>query len=157
MDFDVYMKKLTPQELGYRRGRLMTGQYFYISKSSIGTFFNQLSKVVINDSLSLNFDDPLEKGNTINASFVYHNDKFSRENGTRNEYRIYLNRDIAKHDLHFQPSDIVALIRVEDRFELKHFGIRNDVYRNLEKYIAQSKLKGNHALLKLNEYSQLVA
>ena len=95
---DVYLKKLTTQELGYRKGRLMTGGYFYISKSAVGTFFKVLDKYVLNDFLRLDFNDPLEPGNTIQASYVYHNDKYSKENGTRNEYRIYHNRDIAKHE-----------------------------------------------------------
>ena len=46
---DVYIKKLTTQELGYRKGRLMTGGYFYISKSAGGTFFKELDKYVLND------------------------------------------------------------------------------------------------------------
>jgi hypothetical protein len=51
--FEVYIKKLTPQELGYRKGRLMTGGYFYISKSAVGNFFKELDKYVLNDYLYL--------------------------------------------------------------------------------------------------------
>ena len=109
--FNVYIKKLTTQELGYRKGRLMTGGYFYISKSAIGTFFKELDKYILNDYLRLDFNDPLEPENTIQASFVYHNDKYAIENGTRNEYRIYHNRDIATHELHFQPFEIVVFFK----------------------------------------------
>jgi hypothetical protein len=157
-DTNVYLKKLTPQELGYRKGRLMTGQYFYISKSAIGPFFHDLSKEIVNDFLTLNFDDPLENGSTINASFVYHNDKFSRENGTRDEYRIYLNREIAKHDLHFQPNDIIALVKLgDDKLELQHFGKRNEVYKKLLKLIEKSKIRGNHALISEHDLDLIVS
>ena len=66
--YDVYLKKLTTQELGYRKGRLMTGGYFYISKYAIGTFFKELDKYTLNDFLRLDFNDPLEPGNIIQAS-----------------------------------------------------------------------------------------
>ena len=66
--YDVYIKKLTTQELGYRKGRLMTGGYFYISKSAIGTFFSELNKFRLNDFMRLEFNDPLELGNVIQAS-----------------------------------------------------------------------------------------
>jgi hypothetical protein len=77
--FEVYIKKLTPQELGYRKGRLMTGGYFYISKSAVGNFFKELDKYVLNDDLRLDFNDPLEPDGIIQATYVYHNDKFARE------------------------------------------------------------------------------
>ncbi|UAB74330.1 hypothetical protein [Mesoflavibacter sp. SCSIO 43206] len=153
---DVYLKKLTTQELGYRKGRLMTGGYFYISKSAVGTFFKELDKYVLNDYLKLDFNDPLEPGNIIQASYVYHNDKFAKENGTRNEYRIYHNRDIAKHELHFQPSEIVAFIKESDNnFRIEHFTPRDNNYKILLEIIEKSKIRGNHALLSLIEYNKI--
>lgn len=153
---DVYLKKLTTQELGYRKGRLMTGGYFYISKSAVGTFFKELDKYVLNDYLKLDFNDPLEPGNIIQASYVYHNDKFAKENGTRNEYRIYHNRDIAKHELHFQPSEIVAFIKESDNnFRIEHFTTRDNNYKILLEIIEKSKIRGNHALLSLIEYNKI--
>ena len=154
---DVYLKKLTTQELGYRKGRLMTGGYFYISKSAVGTFFKELDKYVLNDFLRLDFNDPLEPRNTIKASYVYHNDKYSRENGTRNEYRIYHNRDIAKHELHFQPFEIVAFISdSDDNYRIEHFTPKDNNYHILEETIGKSKIRGNHALLSIDEYNNLL-
>jgi hypothetical protein len=148
MKYKKYMKKLTPQELGYRKGRLKTGQYFYISKQAVGTFFEELSRETLNDSRRLVFDDPLEPGNLIEASYVYHNDQFVVPNGTRNEYRIYLNRDIAKHDLHFEPNDIVLMEWVNtDKLKLTHFKPRSEGYSELEQSITESKIRGAHALL----------
>ena len=157
MKYEVYLKRLTPQELGYRRKRLMTGQYFYISKTAIGSFFKELSRDVVNDSLSLEFNDPLEEGNIITASYVYHNDKFSRPSGTRNEYRIYLNRDIAKHDLHFQPNDIVSFVKEgNNSYHIDHYRVRNDQYNELSEVIDNSKTRGAHALLDLTAYNKII-
>lgn len=154
--YDVYVKKLTTQELGYRKGRLMTGGYFYISKSAIGTFFKELDKYILNDFLKLDFNDPLEPCNIIQATYVYHNDKYARENGTRNEYRIYHNRDIAKHELHFQPFEIVVFIKEsDDNIRIEHFTPRDKKYKILIKTIEKSNLRGNHALLTKNEYKNL--
>ncbi|RMA66384.1 DNA binding protein [Ulvibacter antarcticus] len=155
---DVYIKRLTTQELGYRRGRLMTGGYFYISKSAVGTFFKELDKYVLNDFLKLDFNDPLEPNNIIQASYVYHNDKYARENGTRNEYRIYHNRDIAKHELHFQPFEIVVFIKEnDDNYKIEHFTPRNKEYQILQKAIEESKIRGNHALLTKRKYYDLIS
>lgn len=155
--FDIYIKKLTTQELGYRKGRLMTGGYFYISKSAVGSFFKELNKNVLNDFLRLDFNDPLEPGNIIQASYVYHNDKYARENGTRNEYRIYHNRDIAKHELHFQPFEIVVFIKEsEENYRIEHFNSRNKEYQILQEKIQTSKIRGNHALLNKSEYNNLI-
>lgn len=155
--YDVYLKKLTTQELGYRKGRLMTGGYFYISKSAVGTFFKELDKYTLNDYLRLDFNDPLESGNIIQASYVYHNDKYAKENGTRNEYRIYHNRDIATHSLHFQPFEIVAFIREgNDNYRIEHFTPNNEKYKLLENLIKNSKIRGDHALLYNFEYNEVL-
>ncbi len=153
--YDVYLKKLTTQELGYRKGRLMTGGYFYISKSAVGTFFKELDKFTLNDYLRLDFNDPLEPGNIIQASYVYHNDKYVKENGTRNEYRIYHNRDIATHSLHFQPFEIVSFIKEGyDNYRIEHFTPNHEKYKLLENLIKNSKIKGDHALLTKTEYDE---
>lgn len=157
LQFEVYIKKLTTQELGYRKGRLMTGGYFYISKSSVGTFFSELSKNIQNDFLKLDFNDPLEPGNIIQATYVYHNDKYCKENGTRNEYRIYHNRDIAKHELHFQPFEIVVFIKKSvNNFIIEHFNPKDIEYKILQDTINNSKIRGGHALLYLEEYNRIL-
>jgi hypothetical protein len=157
-EFDVYLKKLTTQELGYRKGRLMTGGYFYISKSVIGVFFKELNKYVLNDYLRLTFNDPLEQGNVIQASYVYHNDKHAKKNGTRNEYRIYHNRDLAKHELHFQPFEIIAFIKLDvDKYKIDHFTPRHISYKTLDGAINNSKLRGCHALLTIEQYNDLLS
>lgn len=155
--FDVYLKKLTTQELGYRKGRLMTGGYFYVSKSAVGTFFKELNKKVLNDHLKLEFNDPLEPNNMIHATYVYHNDKYCVPNGTRDEYRIYHNRHIAKHELHFQPHEIVAFIKIQnDIYRIEHYTPRDEQYILLLKAINKSELRGNHALLHRESYDKIL-
>lgn len=154
---DVYLKKLTTQELGYRKGRLMTGGYFYISKSAVGSFFKKLNKNILNDFLRLDFNDPLEPGNIIQASYVYHNDKYCKDLGTRDEYRIYHNRDIAKHELHFQPNEIVVFIKESlNNYRIEHFNPRDKEYKILQNTINNSEIRGNHALLGIYEYNNLL-
>ena len=151
--YNIYIKKLTTQELGYRKGRLMTGGYFYISKSAIGSFFKELDKYILNDFLKLEFNDPLAPGNTIQASYVYHNDKYAIKNGTRNEYRIYHNRDIATNNLHFQPHEIVVFFKEnKDKYRLEHYTRNNELYKLLSEIIEKGNLRGNHALLTTKEY-----
>ena len=47
---------------------------------------------------------PLKK---IYCNFVYHNDRFNLQGGTRNEYRIYCNREKKKKIFLFQEDDIL--------------------------------------------------
>ncbi len=148
MKYTKYIKKLTPQELGYRKGRLTTGGYFYVSKSAVGSFFETLDKNLHNDSRNLIFNDPLKKNHTIEASYVYHNDLYALEGGTRNEYRIYLNRDLAKHELYFQPEDIIAFERDKDEhLTLSHYRLGDEKYKDLLEVINSNFARGNHALL----------
>ena len=109
MSYKYYLKKLTSNELGYRKGKLTNGQMFYISKQA-ADFFPPLSKEVNNDSAMLEFNVEY-KEDPIFLNLVYHNDKFNREDGTRDEYRIYLNREIAPDDFFFRPGDIIVIER----------------------------------------------
>jgi hypothetical protein len=105
MKYRYYLKKLTSNELGYRNGKLSTGQMFYISKQA-SEFFPPLSAEINNDSVFLEVDVEY-RSEPVYLNMVYHNDKYNKEDGTRDEYRIYLNRDIAPDDFFFRPDDIV--------------------------------------------------
>ena len=108
-NFRYYLKKLTSNELGYRNNRLVTGQIFYISKQAV-SFFPILNPKIHNDSI--NIEVKVEyKETPIFVNLVFHNDKYSRSEGTRDEYRIYLNRDIAPDDFFFRPNDIIIFDR----------------------------------------------
>lgn len=146
MNCRYYLKKLTSNELGYRKGKLTNGQMFYISKQAIA-FFPSLSKKVNNDTVVLEFSVEY-KEKPIYLNLVYHNDKFNREGGTRDEYRIYLNREIAPDDFFFRPGDIILIERKdENRYILEKIRKGDNKYVNLETIIKASKIRGQHGLV----------
>jgi hypothetical protein len=141
-----YLKKLTPNELGYRKGKLTTGQMFFISKLA-ADFFPQLSKDINNDCVKIRV-----KGASSDCisylNLVYHNDKHNTPGGSRDEYRIYLNTDIAPHPRVFEPHDILIFERIETDFYILNVSKpESDGYEKLSQKIAANKLRGNHALL----------
>jgi len=141
-----YLKKLTSQELGYRKGIFTTGQYFYISKAAVD-FFPPLSSAVNNDTVILEFEVDY-RDIPVNANLVYHNDKFNREHGTRDEYRIYLNREIAPDDFFFRPGDIIVIERKDKyKYVLERFREGNKKYDKLDALITARKMRGQHALI----------
>jgi hypothetical protein len=79
---------------------------------------------------------------------VYHNDKYNRIDGTRDEFRIYLNRDVAPDDFFFRPNDIVIFEKIsENYYSLKKFREGDFGFESLDELIKTSKLRGAHALL----------
>lgn len=145
MGYKYYLKKLTGNELGYRSGKLTTGQMFYISKQA-AIFFPPLSTKINNDSAILEFTVNY-RNNPIYLKFVYHNDKFNRETGTRDEYRIYLNREIAPDDFFFRPDDIIVIERMSDnKYVLEKYREGNPKYDKVNSLIMESKTRGQHAL-----------
>lgn len=146
MIYKYYLKKLTSNELGYRNQELKTGQIFYISKQAV-KFFPPLRPNVNNDSVNIQVTVEYRE-NPIFVNLVYHNDKFNREDGTRDEYRIYLNRDIAPDDYFFRPGDIVVFFRISEfNYSLKKYREGDFEFESLDSKIKTSNLRGLHALL----------
>jgi hypothetical protein len=141
-----YLKKLTANELGYRKGKLTNGQMFYISKQA-ACFFPPLSADINNDTSVLEFNVDYRK-DPIFLNIVYHNDKYNRLEGTRDEYRIYLNREIAPDDFFFRPNDIILIEKKGDnKYKLKKYREGNLHYDKLLAIIRDSNLRGQHALI----------
>lgn len=146
MESKKYLKKLGAQELGYRNGKQITGGYFYISKHAI-SFFPKLSKTILNDTITLEFEVEY-RNKPVFLNLVYHNDKFSKLSGSRDEYRIYLNREIAPDDFFFRPGDIIVINRVNNnKYLLEKFREGSDHYNSLGAIITESVMQGNHALI----------
>ena len=102
--------------LDTERANSVTGQMFFISKYAAG-FFPPLSKEIYNDCINLR----IRMAETENLSYlnlVYHNDKHNVPGGTRDEYRIYLNSDIAPHPHVYQPEDIITFEITESTFTI---------------------------------------
>jgi hypothetical protein len=145
-NFRYYLKKLTSNELGYRNNRLVTGQIFYISKQAV-SFFPILNPKIHNDSI--NIEVKVEyKETPIFVNLVFHNDKYSRSEGTRDEYRIYLNRDIAPDDFFFRPNDIIIFEREAlNKYVLTLVKPSDTKYVYFENLIKENSVRGSHALI----------
>ncbi len=141
-----YLKKLTANELGYRNGKLSNGQLFYISKQA-ADFFPPLSTEINNVSVVLEVNVEY-RSEPVYLNLVYHNDKFNKEDGTRDEYRIYLNREIAPDDFFFRPDDIIVFERLDEhKYYLKKFREYNSEYDKMNEIIKNSSTRGQHALI----------
>lgn len=143
-----YIKKLNAQELGYRRGILRTGGYFYISKKAAKDFFGALSKEINNDIRILELHSKDESFEVAEISYVYHNDSFNTEGGTRDEYRIYLNRQLQFHSLHFKPNEIVVFSKTGNQLFFEHIKLGARDYSYYNRLLRQYGNRGNHALIK---------
>lgn len=151
-NFKYYLTRLNGQELGYRKGVPgKAGRYFYISKKAT-SFFPYLSKNHHNDSVLLPIIS-LYKGEKIYCRYVYHNDKHCMSDGTRDEYRIYLNTGIDPNSSYFVKDDIIVFERVnlhsaDTEYLLWKFSQNDEKYKELEEalYAHKVDVQGGHAL-----------
>lgn len=149
-----YIKKLGSQELGSPKddGKISRGRYIYISMDC-AVFFPHLSKLQNNDTVVLPIIAPFSDAK-IYSRFVYHNDKFNITGGTRNEYRLYLNKDLDKDRKYFQINDIVVFERVDKIIDgsvsplyfIHIFNYSSEYYTYLNELVLNSDIRGNHAL-----------
>lgn len=111
-----YLKKCGFQELGsVNNGKPQRGRYLLTSMNKdVLTMFPPLSETQLNDSAILPII-PLYSGKKVYCNYVYHNDKFHGSTAAhpRNEYRIYLNKELEEQKLLFTENDII-IIRSED-------------------------------------------
>ena len=113
-------------------------------------FFPHLSKTVTNDAIVIPII-PFFSNTKVYSWYVYHNDKYNTPNGTRDEYRIYLNKNIDPDRL-YKPNDIIVFERVflEESdlmpiYFMYRFDNSNEHYDLLEKLVVDSNMKGGHA------------
>jgi len=145
-----YLKRLTKQELGLRAdGSVARGRYFYLSKLFI-EFFPGLSPLVKNDNVLIPIIPPFSE-EKVYCALVYHNDKLNTINGTRDEYRLYLNQDIDP-GYYFQKDDIVVFERIDvggvmPLYKLFRFNEQDPLYGALSDLIDLSPARGGHALV----------
>lgn len=107
----AYIHKLGGQELGYSHGEpaKARGRYFYISKRCL-EFFPPLSEIALNDYVLVDVVPPFSD-DIVLTKFVYHNDSTAGE-GTRDEYRIYLNSATDPDRDYFKQEDIVVFLKM---------------------------------------------
>lgn len=143
-----YIKKLGSQELGSPKpdGKVSRGRYIYISKK-LAEFFPHLSEVVKNDAVVIPII-PFFSNEKVYSWYVYHNDKHNQINGTRDEYRIYLNKNIDPNRL-YQPNDIVVFEKVYQNegdlmpvYFMYRYELESENYNYLDSLITNSKTIG---------------
>lgn len=158
----AYLRKLNAQELGYRSGRPGgAGRYFLVSKSAVG-FFPPLSEIIVNDKVILDVIPPFSD-DVVLTSYVYHNDSVAAD-GTRNEYRLYLNtgNDLGRN--YFMPDDIVVIVKIlntENNFTYKliRYTSSDREYKKLDSLMNAAPLnpQKSHSLVALKELTFLDA
>ena len=112
------IKRCGHQELGSMDSSLrpQRGQYLMMSKQSdVLSFFPALSSTQQNDFRLVPIY-PLYCEGKIYCRFVYHNDKFhgSTASHPRNEYRLYLNREVQGGELRFFEDGLVVFRMVDE-------------------------------------------
>ena len=151
-----YLKRCGFQELGsIKDGHPQRGRYLLISMDAL-EFFPALSTLQFNDSALLPIMT-LYSGKKVYCNFVYHNDRFHGSTAAhpRNEYRIYLNKELENDRLLFETDDIV-IIRPD---EIEEDGERQMIYlldlvqdkdsalyHELNSRIEASPIRGAHAI-----------
>ncbi len=152
---------MNAQELGYRRGQPKgAGRYFLVSKGATG-FFPPLSEVIINDNVLLDVIPPFSD-DVVLTKYVYHNDRVAGE-GTRDEYRLYLNTKNDPERNYFEPDNIVVLVKIlntEKYFTYKIFRYApvDREYEKLNSLIETTPVSPHsksHALIALKELTFL--
>lgn len=111
-------KRCGHQELGSMDAdmRPKRGQYLLMKMTpEVLSFFPPLSITQKNDYRLVPFF-PLYSGTKVYCRFVYHNDKFHESTATqpRNEYRLYLNREVQGGELRFVEGGIVVFRLVDE-------------------------------------------
>jgi len=156
-----YLKKCGFQELGSvgDDGKPKRGRYLMVSMSEdVLNFFPPLSQSILNDSAVLPVI-PLFTGKKTYCNYVYHNDKFNGSSAKhkRNEYRIYLNKELENHCYYLEAQDII-IMRREDVEELDgeegqsiyYLDVLKDHssgdYISLSRYVEDYPINGGYAL-----------
>ena len=131
--------------------------------------FPPLAKRVTDDSYIIPiiplYQKPAKK---IYCNYIYHNDKFNVDGGSRNEYRIYSNSALEEGSLLFQENDIL-IFRAEKATSLQTPQLSSDIpenavedsnvyflfrctkqntelYNSCSNIIKDSNVPGNHAI-----------
>lgn len=149
---NFYLKKLGSNELGSPKsdGTVSRGRFIYITKS-YEDFFPYLSKIVTNDNVLVPIIPPFSDSK-VYSTLVYHNDKFNIPDGTRDEYRLYLNKDLDPDRNYFKVDDIIVFEKIETEtpipiYILYRFNTYDECYNQLLEIIQSSSIKGGHALI----------
>ncbi len=150
------LKKCGAQELGSvdASGKTQRGRYLLISMHADSlSFFPPLSTAQLNDFVPIACKPLFGQERKVYCNFVYHNDKFhgSKAAHPRNEYRLYLNKELEGGSNLFERNDIIVF-RKEDEAEynsalyLDYIPENAAAYNFFAEKIAQSEFRGGYAV-----------
>ena len=142
-----YIKKTQCSRVRLSSWDLANGWLFLHLKKVRPQPFGVLGKQINNDMRILELHGKDESFEVAEISYVYHNDSFNTEGGTRDEYRIYLNRQIQFHSLHFKPNEIVVFSKMDNKLYFEHIKPNSLDYSYYESLLSQYGSRGNHALI----------
>lgn len=153
-----FLKKCGFQELGSigDDGKPKRGRYLMISMDDdILGFFPPLSRTILNDGTVLPII-ALYTGRKTYCNYIYHNDKFngSTAKHKRNEYRIYLNKELEDNQYLFEAQDIIIMrskdVESVDGQRIYYMDILQDHssgdYIWLSRYLEDYPINGGYAL-----------
>lgn len=144
-----YLKKLTANELGYRKGVAPSSLYAFFISSKAAEFFPKLSHEILNDYTYINVFIEHLSANT-KLKLVYHNLGYHSVKSNKSEYHLYLNKEAAPSIDAYLPNDIVIFKKLSsNNYSIKL--IRNHyekkIYSFLNEIIDNSSIRGKHALV----------
>ena len=151
------LKKCCHQELGSMKSskRPSRGQYLLVSKSEEAlSLFPPLSTTRQNDFRLVPIY-PLYVNDKVYCRFVYHNDKYhaSTAKNPRNEYRLYLNREVQGGTLKFSEGGIIVVRMVDETdyesgLYLDYAGSHGKLFKKYSKILQANRLgsRRNHAV-----------
>lgn len=160
----IYIHKCYENELGYRSGvAKKAGRFLFINKET-ASFFPHLSKLELNDNIIINVVD--QTNQVVAISYVYHNSKTATNNPseTRDEYRLYITKEIDTDRDLFKPDDIITFTKykIEDEiyYKLTLFTVHeNNAQYKLLNEALKNKQTGtkavNHLLAEIDDFEFL--
>ena len=126
----IYVRLVNANEIGIRKGgkSKRAGSFLMVSKRCLD-FLPELSPHIADDTFQIQYISPNNQNMGL-VDYVWHNKALHEESSTRNEYRLYFNRELDGSN-YIEPNDIVVMKRVvESNFDgIKLFLFKNKIDR----------------------------
>jgi hypothetical protein len=155
-----FLKKCGSQELGSvgASGRPRRGRYLLISMNpEVLSFFPPLSTAQLNDFVPVACKPLFGEERKAYCNFVYHNNKFhgSSAKHPRNEYRLYLNKNLESGQNLFVKDDILVFRKenetdINSSLYIEYIPVGSSYYTFFDQKIADSGLAGGYAIYEGN-------
>ncbi|MEZ8125392.1 hypothetical protein BCT90_02695 [Vibrio lentus] len=107
----IYVRIVNANEIGIRKGgkSKRAGSFLMVSKKCLH-FFPEQNVSIPDSTISIQYISPNGKEMGL-VDYVWHNKALHEEKSTRNEHRLYFNRELDSKN-YIEPNDIVVMKRV---------------------------------------------